>query len=64
MADTINDIDNSPEVLSTAALRRKMLKEFWFYFSVKPRRRHRALRLSPIGDRRRLCAVHRTAFSF
>ncbi|MDI6834679.1 ABC transporter permease subunit [Ciceribacter thiooxidans] len=33
MADTINDIDNSPEVLSTAALRRKMLKEFWFYFS-------------------------------
>lgn len=33
MADTINDIDNSPEVISTAALRRKMLKEFWFYFS-------------------------------
>jgi len=33
MADTITDIDNSPEVLSTAALRRKMLKEFWFYFS-------------------------------
>ncbi|HLP69214.1 MAG TPA: ABC transporter permease subunit [Rhizobium sp.] len=33
MADTINDIDNSPEILSTAALRRKMLKEFWFYFS-------------------------------
>ncbi len=33
MADTINDIDNSPQVLSTAALRRKMLKEFWFYFS-------------------------------
>ncbi|CAD7023513.1 peptide transporter [Pseudorhizobium halotolerans] len=33
MADTINDIDNSPEVISSAALRRKMLKEFWFYFS-------------------------------
>ncbi len=33
MADTINDIDNSPQVISTAALRRKMLKEFWFYFS-------------------------------
>lgn len=33
MADTITDIDNSPEVLSSAALRRKMLKEFWFYFS-------------------------------
>jgi dipeptide transport system permease protein len=33
MADTTTDIDNSPEVLSTAALRRKMLKEFWFYFS-------------------------------
>ncbi|CCF21349.1 Dipeptide transport system permease protein dppC (ABC transporter) [Pseudorhizobium banfieldiae] len=33
MADTINDIDNSPEVISSSALRRKMLKEFWFYFS-------------------------------
>nr|CAD6431027.1 peptide transporter [Rhizobium sp. Q54] len=33
MADTINDIDNSPEVLSSAALRRQMFKEFWFYFS-------------------------------
>jgi dipeptide transport system permease protein len=33
MADTITDIDNSPEALSSAALRRKMLKEFWFYFS-------------------------------
>ncbi|HEX2146653.1 MAG TPA: ABC transporter permease subunit [Pseudorhizobium sp.] len=33
MADTINDIDNSPEVLSSSALRRQMLKEFWFYFS-------------------------------
>ncbi|KEQ07462.1 peptide transporter [Pseudorhizobium pelagicum] len=27
------DIDNSPEVLSSAALRRRMLKDFWFYFS-------------------------------
>ena len=33
MADTITDIDNSPEVLSTGALRRRMLKELWFYFS-------------------------------
>lgn len=33
MADTINDIDNTPEVISSAALRRKMLREFWFYFS-------------------------------
>ena len=33
MADTIPDIDNSPEVLSSAALRRRMLKDFWFYFS-------------------------------
>ncbi len=33
MADTINDIDNSPEVLSSAALRRQMFREFWFYFS-------------------------------
>ncbi|MET3586721.1 dipeptide transport system permease protein [Pseudorhizobium tarimense] len=33
MADTITDIDNSPEALSSAALRRKMLREFWFYFS-------------------------------
>ncbi|CAD7047828.1 peptide transporter [Pseudorhizobium endolithicum] len=33
MADTINDIDSSPEVLSSAALRRQMFKEFWFYFS-------------------------------
>lgn len=33
MADTINDIDNSPQVISAAALRRQMLKEFWFYFS-------------------------------
>ncbi|MCF6368979.1 ABC transporter permease subunit [Rhizobium sp. TRM95001] len=29
----MTDIDNSPEALSSAALRRKMLKEFWFYFS-------------------------------
>jgi dipeptide transport system permease protein len=33
MADTIPDIDNTPEVLSSAALRRRMLKDFWFYFS-------------------------------
>ncbi|MCJ8519874.1 ABC transporter permease subunit [Rhizobium tarimense] len=29
----MTDIDNSPEALSSAALRRKMLREFWFYFS-------------------------------
>lgn len=33
MADTIPDIDNSPEILSSAALRRRMFKDFWFYFS-------------------------------
>ncbi len=33
MADTLTDIENSPEVLSSAALRRQMFKEFWFYFS-------------------------------
>ncbi len=31
MADTI--IDKAPEAVSSAALRRQMLKEFWFYFS-------------------------------
>ncbi|MCK8781413.1 ABC transporter permease subunit [Rhizobium sp. NTR19] len=29
----MTDIDNSPEVLSSGAMRRQMLKEFWFYFS-------------------------------
>src|SRR3546814_184160 len=31
MADTT--IDKAPEAVSSAALRRQMLKEFWFYFS-------------------------------
>lgn len=31
MADTV--IDKAPEAVSSAALRRQMLKEFWFYFS-------------------------------